>query len=278
MTKDKINNNLVYHNDLNCFTFKNFKAVDYNLFFTICYYASQNIKTSKNIIPISLSFEQLRDFLPQEKNKKRFYENVVEFALKLNNLKTSNLTLDNEGYRIYSVSSFFDEIAVNEKEEKIVFKIKEKWLDLIVNVVREYTILDLRNFCKISNKYTKNLYRYLSQWQGTGEFIIPFEKFNLLLDIPASYDIDKIEQRIIFPSIKLFKENNYFKNLEYIKEKDKTKQGQGGQVTTFTFTFDIPEERKDKTLALNKKWGRRRKTENIIPPPPTKRERIEVSF
>ncbi|PVW97450.1 replication initiation protein, partial [Campylobacter jejuni] len=97
-------------------------------------------------------FEQLRDFLPQEKNKKRFYENVVEFALKLNNLKTSNLTLDNEGYRIYSVSSFFDEITVNEKEEKIVFKIKEKWLDLIVNVVREYTILDLRNFCKISNK------------------------------------------------------------------------------------------------------------------------------
>ncbi|EAI2913805.1 replication initiation protein, partial [Campylobacter jejuni] len=96
----------------------------------------------------SLSFEQLRDFLPQEKNKKRFYENVVEFALKLNNLKTSNLTLDNEGYRIYSVSSFFDEITVNEKEEKIVFKIKEKWLDLIVNVVREYTILDLRNFCK----------------------------------------------------------------------------------------------------------------------------------
>ncbi|MCC9533376.1 replication initiation protein, partial [Campylobacter jejuni] len=83
----------------------------------------------------------LRDFLPQEKNKKRFYENVVEFALKLNNLKTSNLTLDNEGYRIYSVSSFFDEITVNEKEEKIVFKIKEKWLDLIVNVVREYTIL-----------------------------------------------------------------------------------------------------------------------------------------
>ncbi len=35
--------------------------------------------------------------------------------------------------------------------------------------------------------------------------IIPFEKFNLLLDIPASYDIDKIEQRIIFPSIKLLK-------------------------------------------------------------------------
>lgn len=33
MTKDKkISDSLVYHNDLNCFTFKNFKAVDYNLF------------------------------------------------------------------------------------------------------------------------------------------------------------------------------------------------------------------------------------------------------
>ncbi|XUQ95320.1 replication initiation protein (plasmid) [Campylobacter jejuni] len=166
--------------------------------------------------------------------------------MKLNNLKTSNLTLDNEGYRIYSVSSFFDEITVNEKEEKIVFKIKEKWLDLIVNVVREYTILDLRNFCKISNKYTKNLYRYLSQWQSTGEFIIPFEKFNILLDIPASYDIDKIEQRIIFPSIKLFKENNYFKNLEYIKEKDKTKQGQGDklQLLLLPLIFQKREEKK----------------------------------
>ncbi|QWU80886.1 replication initiation protein (rep_3 family) (plasmid) [Campylobacter novaezeelandiae] len=265
--KEKRSDSLIYHNDLNCFTFKNFKSVDYNLFFTICYYASKNIKSTKNIIPISLSFEQLRDFLPQEKNKKRFYENVVAFAVKLNNLKTSNYFLDNEGYRIYSVSSFFDEITVNEKEENIIFKIKEKWLNLIVNVVKEYTIVDLKTFCKISNKYTKNLYRYLSQWQSTGEFIIPFEKFNILLDIPASYDIEKIEKRIIFPSIKLFKDNNYFKNLEYIKEKDKTKQGRGGQVTTFTFTYDIPEERKEKMLNLGKRWGRKMKSENTNPPP-----------
>lgn len=271
--KEKRSDGLIYHNDLNCFTFKNFKAVDYNLFFTICYYASQNIKSTKNIVPISLSFEQLRDFLPQEKNKKRFYENVVAFAVKLNNLKTSNYFLDNEGYRIYSVSSFFDEITVNEKEENIIFKIKEKWLSLIVNVVKEYTIVDLRTFCKITNKYTKNLYRYLSQWQSTGEFIIPFEKFNILLDIPPSYDIEKIEKRIIFPSIKLFKDNNYFKNLEYIKEKDKTKQGRGGQVTTFTFTYDIPEERKEKALNLSKRWGRKRKSENINPPP-IKRETV----
>ncbi|EAJ9411804.1 replication initiation protein, partial [Campylobacter coli] len=37
--------------------------------------------------------------------------------------------------------------------------------------------------------------------------------------------------------------------------------------------FDIPEERREKTLALNKKWGRRRKTENIIPPPLQKGEK-----
>lgn len=277
----KQNNNLLYHNMLNRFVFKDFNAVDYNLFFTICYFAVK----SKKGIEISLSFEELRDFLPQEKNKKRFYENVVKFAIKLNSLKTTDAYLDDEGYRNFSISSFFEEIRVKEKEERIYFKIKEKSLFLIYDVFANYTKIDIKDFCSIGNKYAKNLYRLLKQWESTGEFIISFNEFNLIMGIPDSYNLEKIENKVIKPSITLLsgnkKENDkiYFKDLTYqkIKEKGSGNIGRGGQVKEFMFYFDIPAERKE-AIEL-KKWGRKISKKAVPPPPPNKRDHIkEISF
>lgn len=269
--KKQENSNFVYHNMLNRFVFKDFNAIDYNLFFTICYFAVKN-KSEKNS-EISLDFKVLQDFLPKERNKKRFYENVVRFALKLNSLKTSDFYFDDEGYRIFSISSFFDEIKVKEKEEKIYFKIRDKSLCLIYDVMQNYTKIDIKDFCGISSKYPKILYRLLKQWEGTGEFIISFDEFCILMDVPASYDLEKIEQKVIKPSISLLngnKDNNkiYFSNLTYekIKEKGVGNLGRGGKVKEFCFYFEIPEDRKRNSNIIGKRWGRRVK--NFHTPPP----------
>ncbi|MBZ7963297.1 replication initiation protein [Campylobacter sp. W0049] len=268
-SKKQENNNFVYHNMLNRFVFKDFNAIDYNLFFTICYFAVKN-KNEKNL-EISLDFKVLQDFLPKERNKKRFYDNVVRFALKLNGLKTSDTYFDDEGYRIFSISSFFDEIKVKEKEEKIYFKIREKSLCLIYDVMQNYTKIDIKDFCGISSKYSKILYRLLKQWEGTGEFIISFDEFCILMDIPSSYDLEKIEKKVIKPSISILNgdKNNdkiYFSNLTYekIKEKGVGNLGRGGKVKEFCFYFEIPENRKGDSV-IGKRWGRRLK--NINPPP-----------
>ena len=44
-----IKDNIVYHNDMNKFVFKNFNEADFNLFFTICFFAKEqrNLPKSK---------------------------------------------------------------------------------------------------------------------------------------------------------------------------------------------------------------------------------------
>lgn len=250
-------NELSYNNELNKLIFRNFNSIDYDIFFTICYFASKYRKKTA----ITLSFDILKEFLPKERNKKRFYENVVNFALKLNNLKASLYSVDAEGFRNFSVSSFFEKIKVNEKKEEINFEIHKDSLDLLFEL-SSYTKIDMQDFCNISNKYAKITYRFLKQWESTGQFHISFDDFVNYFDIPNTYNKRKIESRVIEPSIEILSgksENTtlkkHFNNLNY---KTITK---GRVVKEIIFTFDVPENRVRKSKALS-----------VTPPPPTKRE------
>ncbi|EAJ8484606.1 hypothetical protein BKO80_03660, partial [Campylobacter upsaliensis] len=44
MTQQDKDSNLVYRNELNVLSFPKFTAMDFNIFFTICYYASNHYK------------------------------------------------------------------------------------------------------------------------------------------------------------------------------------------------------------------------------------------
>ena len=234
-----IKDNIVYHNDMNKFVFKNFNEADFNLFFTICFFAKEQRNNGELI---SLSFNVLKRFIPNERNKKRFYGNIVEFARKLNSLSTEEYNVDEDGYRKFSINSFFEQIEVDEKNEILSFRISKKSLYLIYEVFQRYTIFDMKDFCEIKGKYTKNLFRLLKQWEGSGKFQINYESFLVLFDIPKSYTAFFIEDKVIKPSIDLPNGKNsknkvYFANLQYEKIKDKHSKGQGGKIKELIFTF-----------------------------------------
>ena len=52
---------------------------------------------------------------------------------------------------------FFEQIGVDEKNEILSFRISKKSLYLIYEVFQRYTIFDMKDFCEIKGKYTKNL-------------------------------------------------------------------------------------------------------------------------
>ena len=238
--KNNFNDKLCYHNDMNKFIFKDFSQIDFNLFFTICFYAKEQKNEGDFIV---LHFNLLKQFVVNDRNKKRFYEKIVFFVKKLNVLKAENHFISDNGFRKYVITSFFDRIEVDEENEFLRFKINKEVLYLIYEVFDRYTILDMHIFCNIPNKYAKNLFRFLKQWEnskpdecGKATFRISYNNFLLLFDVPEGYTSSKVEHKVIKPCIQILS-NKYFNNLTYEKIKVKGK-GQGGQIKEIVFKFD----------------------------------------
>ncbi|WP_279040507.1 hypothetical protein [Campylobacter helveticus] len=72
--------NIVYRNEMNTIKFPNFSALDFNLFFTICYFGIKRNYKRKTLRGVKIKFSDLRIFLPQIKNKKRFFDEIAKFV------------------------------------------------------------------------------------------------------------------------------------------------------------------------------------------------------
>lgn len=252
-----------YENRFNQIIFKDFTEADFNIFFILCAVA----KNQRARI-INISFEQMREFVENDKNKKRFYKNIVDFAKKLNSLKAQKSQIDEEGYERFSAYTFFERIIADEKTCVLSIKVTESSLELINELTSHFTSFELREFCSLNNKYTKNLYRLLKQYQATGKYVVKYARFKELMSIPSSYETRDIDKQVLKPSILKLIETSpytnkpYFENLAYKKIKENTKgekgRGQSGAIDRIEFSF---------TPSLPKTKKKANKS-NILPPPP----------
>lgn len=86
-------------------------------------------------------------------------------------------------------------------------------------------------FTEISGVYSKLLYKLLKQWKTTGRWEVKLDEFRRLLDIPATYRITNINQKVLNPGIKELQKVDDFKNLRVTKVKN------GRKIETLIFTF-----------------------------------------
>ncbi|EHE0559477.1 hypothetical protein J0E37_001633 [Campylobacter upsaliensis] len=65
-TKNVVFNNskIVYRNEMNSIRFPNFSAMDFNLFFTICYFGIKQNNKRKILRGFKIHFDDLRIFMP----------------------------------------------------------------------------------------------------------------------------------------------------------------------------------------------------------------------
>lgn len=256
-----------YQNRFNQIIFKDFTEADFNIFFILC-----AIAKNQRARIIRIGFEQMRMFVENDKNKKRFYKNVVDFAKKLNSLKAQKSQIDEEGYERFAAYTFFEKIIADEKSCVLSIKVTESSIELINDLTSHFTAFEVREFCSISNKYAKNLYRLLKQYQATGKYIVKYTQFKELMDIPNKYETCDIDKRILKPSIIKLAETSpytnkpYFENLAYEKIKEKASgekgRGRGGSIERIEFSFAPSMFEKKNKKEKNATKG------NILPPPP----------
>lgn len=284
----KIDSKLMYRNEMNSITFPNLTAMEFNMFFTICYFVFKYIKkngtrqiikkydddlkkeldnllrNNKNLNDlndsdfnkfdsldevnfIKVKFDDLRIFLPQIKNKKRFYNEILKFAKyklryigvdKSNYNNFENFQNNKEG--LFRGASFFYDMFVDKDREILGVKITPFVCSMLSEFVN-FMSFDMNEFCKFENKYTKSLFRLLKQYENSNyakdinnpklqTIFMSKTDFERFINAPSEYDVKDLERRAIIPSvneIKLFKRGNKtysFENVDYEKIYDESEQ------------------------------------------------------
>ncbi|PAF46754.1 hypothetical protein BKH41_08575 [Helicobacter sp. 12S02232-10] len=218
-----------YHNDINLIAFKDFTEADLNNFFAVCH-KMKNEGSRK----VTMSFEELKSLSGYKKKDDK------EFALKLEKIydKILALSLGLKEEKVIDKFNLFNKFTINLLKKTLTIQINEEFLYILNSLSGNFTRFELEEFCNISSKYAKNLYRNFKQWKTTGESYFTWEEFKAFLSIPDTYTTGMIDKRIINPSVEELK--NIFFDLNVTKIKGKGR-GRGGQIEKIKFTF-LPEK------------------------------------
>lgn len=226
MAKDT-NYTVHYQNKLNMVPLKNFNAKEMDLFFSLC--AKMKEKGTK---PIIFSFEELRELSNYKITATKHFINDLD------SLYTKMLQLtyreglfddDDEGFRRFVLFTGFE---VSTKRQTVSVSVNPSLENVLNNLTTEFSKFELVAFTEIKSKYTKTLFRLLMQFKKTGLYIVDLNEFRDLLDIPKSYQMFNIDQRILNPALSELQ--TYFKDLKL----EKIKARKGNKIEKLKFTFN----------------------------------------
>ena len=213
-----------YQNKLNLVSLKQFNSKEMDLFFALC----ARMK-DKGLGKICFTFDELKDL-----SEYRF-TGSQRFVKDLDNLysKMLQLTYREELDELGSFSRFvlFNGFTADVTNKIVEVSVNPKLEGLLNNLTTEFTRFELSAFTSIRSTYSKTLFRLLMQYRSSGYLVIGIEDFRERLDIPESYQMFNIDQRILKPALKEL--SAYFNDLKIAKIKAK----KGNKIAKLEFTF-----------------------------------------
>lgn len=213
------------HNDLADLSLKGFNPSEIDILMAICYKCQDAGDTvTLNITDI----KSLSDY--KAKDEKRFYEDLKKTVHKLNSL---NICVG-ESLREYEQFTLFPKFRVSERKGTVDVKVAEDFQYLLNEFTGNYTRLELQQSVGLSSKYSKQIYKMLRKFKSTGKWIINIDDFRNYLDIPKSFSVSKIDQRIINSSLEELQP--LFKGLSVEKRYKQLGKGRP-KVVGYEFTF-----------------------------------------
>ena len=212
-----------YDNYLNQLALSSFTAVELDLLMTIC---SKMKNQELNIV--SLSFDEIRELSEYSRSSN---EELIK-SLKETNIKLSKIacTLENESDVIQFV--LFTTFWIQKKEKALIIQVNPDFRFVLNALDKNFTRFELSEFTGLNGRYPKQLYRLLKQFRSTGVFRISLQDLREKMDIPETYDIRDIREKVLKPAIKDI--SPYFEDLKFEAKKEKRR---GNPVTGYEFTF-----------------------------------------
>lgn len=234
----KNSNIVVYKNEFNTVPLRSFNAVEMDLLMTI-----MSLMREQGLTEIKYSFEELKELSRYNKETAidGFIADLESTYSKLINL---NVRFETQSEIVRFV--FFTRYSINKDERTISIRVNEEFAPLINKMTGEFTRFELQQFTDLKSSYSKTAYRLLKQYRSTGVVRFSIDEFKRLFDVPPSYEICHITERILKPIQKEL--SPVFKNLEIIKHKKRRR------VVGLEFTFlPINETQKQATKPTSKR-------------------------
>ena len=214
-----------YQNKLNLVPLKNFNAKEMDLFFSLCARMKDRGTDSVNF-----SFEELKELSDYKITAtKSFISDLDSLYSKMLQLTyRDELEDDDNGFSKFVLFTGF---KVSAKKQTVEVKVNPELAPIINGLSNGFSRFELSAFTAIRSTYAKTLFRLLMQYRSTGYYIVSIEDFRELLNVPASYQMFNIDQRVLKPAMKEL--NNYFEDLEITKIRAK----KGNKIAKLEFTF-----------------------------------------
>lgn len=255
-----------YNNELNMVKFGSFTANEMNLFFSIV-----SRMREKGTDTVQFSWYELR-YLSNYKptSTKRFVDdlnNTYEKMLQLNYgssyVANKKLTIS----RFVLFTGFDITASVNDVDSgidagsgNVEITVNSK-LKHVLNDLESWTRYSLEEFINLKSTYSKTMFRLLKQFRTTGLYVVKIDDFRELLNIPKSYEVGQIDQKILNPIKKEL--DTIFKDLKIVKNKSRKR---GNKILGYTFTFQPePKNADDFTKTMNSSSSQKNKRKETLP-------------
>jgi len=183
-----------YHKDLNDVVFKDFKAVELNLFFAICTLIKNN--DTKDIILDISEIKRIAQY--KSRSRKRFEPDLINTIDKTKILYFSEYS----SMRGQKINLFDMKKTVVDFDEKKLFISLTSRFSYILNDFNEHSIaFPISQFINLQSIYSKHLYRIFLQYEDDEQYTFSIESFRERLDLNEKYPYMKDMDRRVFKMI-----------------------------------------------------------------------------
>ena len=236
-------NLVVYKDEMNTVPLRNFNSKEMDLFFSIC-----SKMRNKELNTVTFNFEDLRELSNYKITA------INHFISDLESIYSKLIQLD---YRIETEEKIikfvlFTKYEIDKINQTISIRINEEFKHILNNIFGGFTKFELKEFTMLNSSYSKTAYRLLKQFRSTGYYIVQIDEFKRLFDVPESYQMYNITQRILEPIEKEL--SQYFKNLKITKLRGRGKRKRFIDYIEFKFEPETDIE-KGKKIFRDKETG-----------------------
>ena len=254
---NKINDSslVITHNDLNKISFPGFerKELDFLYGAIIALYNNSDKK-------VKISFDDMLESVGLDYKRKTETDLapwINSFTTKAAQVICPMFIVDKKDGAMFAKLPFFGSIVFSFDSQYIEFQANPKFEYMLQQQKSKYTAFTFGEFKNLDRKYSKLLFRLLSQWKTVGSVTFEIEELKRLLDVPASCDkISRLRSSVLFPAVKELQTK--FPDLNFTTVKNKNK------VIAYKFTWDkiYFENLKKKEISDKKKQNKN--TEIIV--------------
>lgn len=198
-----------YHNDMNLIAFNDFSQRELNIFFSLCL-----LMKDKGTGEIKLSYNDIKKIIPDRFESNKKFEEILESVYD----KLLRLRLETRDKNKIEKFILFTSYKIHVNEKIVTINTNSDYSYILNNLSKNFTLFELQEFNELSSTYSKHMFRLLKQYKHTGYYKVSVDEFKRLLNVPESYTMRKITDKILSIVLKELSDN--FIDLKVNKIKD----------------------------------------------------------